>query len=374
MGSFRTILKNIPIPILRGNKEGTTGSEEGNTKAEVVYFQSSPSSDSEIGMGRHCLCDTVKPILVLAQMLGLVPLSLQHIRKGDQIVEESNDCILTCNWKCYGAIVNSLLIGFFVSILPFARDEIRDRMSVVFTGTDMYAFTYQSFAMVVETTALLAFGRLYKSKFAEGWKSLNSVFHDVCDSANDLRKIKIGCYVTVSFTTVEGFCIFGSLNYTSLRSIGAYESCPEVLFGTAVITLTLIIPYVVSTLFLFICLLIRSHFLRITELLKTIVRKRNSPKLSGKIDTMRVLHEQLCQTVAHFEDFFGVQVLLTLCTCCFTVTIGAYATILQGEGISSPLGKELITAWGTQLYSATIFLFLILISGQLVTNAVQNTD
>lgn len=65
------------------------------------------------------------------------------------------------------------------------------------------------------------------------------------------------------------------------------------------------------------------------------------------------------------------QVLLTLCTCCFTVTVGAYATILQGEGISAPQGKELTGAWGMQLYCAAIFLFLILISGQLVTNAVH---
>jgi hypothetical protein len=65
------------------------------------------------------------------------------------------------------------------------------------------------------------------------------------------------------------------------------------------------------------------------------------------------------------------QVLLTLCTCCFTVTVGAYACILQGEEMSSPKGNELTGAWGMQLYCAAIFILLILISGQLVTNAVS---
>jgi len=66
------------------------------------------------------------------------------------------------------------------------------------------------------------------------------------------------------------------------------------------------------------------------------------------------------------------QVLLTLCTCCFTVTVGAYACILQGEEMSSPKGNELTGAWGMQLYCAAIFILLILISGQLVTNAVRS--
>jgi len=110
------------------------------------------------------------------------------------------------------------------------------------------------------------------------------------------------------FTIVEGVCFFVFMYFTSLRSIGVYQSCYALLFGTLLMTTTVLIPYIVSTLFLFICLLIRSHFLKISEMLKTTVSKTTSPKLYSRIDSMRVLHEQLCCTVTYFEDFFGVQV------------------------------------------------------------------
>ena len=65
-----------------------------------------------------------------------------------------------------------------------------------------------------------------------------------------------------------------------------------------------------------------------------------------------------------------MQILLTLCTGCFTVTIGVYAYIVQGEGISSSPTHE-AAAWALQLYNASIFMLLILIGGQLVTNSVS---
>ena len=96
--------------------------------------------------------------------------------------------------------------------------------------------------------------------------------------------------------------------WTSHRSIGVYESSPASLIGTIIISLTLVIPYVLSTLFLFICLLIRSHFLKISDMIATVTTKLSSPKLFSRIDALRVLHEQLCQVVKCFEQFFGIQV------------------------------------------------------------------
>ncbi|CAL8082963.1 unnamed protein product [Orchesella dallaii] len=207
----------------------TSGSARSNKNSELGLLDKKSSIIiSTCSMGRRCLCDTIKPMLALAQAFGLVPLSLDHERIAGAL-GESTQCKLQFRWTSFAVIVNTILIIFFLTILPIARSEIKDRMSAVFTGTDLYAFTFQTLVMVLETTALLMFGRIHKQKFA--------------------------------------------------------------------------------------------------------------------------------------------QVLLTLCTCCFTVTVGAYATILQGEGMSSPQGKELTRAWGMQLYCAAIFLFLILISGQLVTNA-----
>lgn len=50
-------------------------------------------------------------------------------------------------------------------------------------------------------------------------------------------------------------------------------------------------------------------------MLKTIMLKKNTSKLYMKIDSMRVLHEQLCAAVKYFEDFFGVQVKMYLLLC-----------------------------------------------------------
>ncbi|OXA57719.1 uncharacterized protein LOC110847219 [Folsomia candida] len=315
-------------------------------------------------MGRRCLCDTIKPILKLSQLLGVIPLNLDH--EKNSAGEKTGSCELTFNWKSLSTFLNTSFIFFFLLISPIAHSEIRDRMSIVFSGTDLYAFSLQTVAMVLETTILLTVGRLYQGKFSRGWSSLNEVFHAICDSADDLKQIKLGSYITALIIMMEGVFFFIFMYLTSHRVL-LYQSCTALLIGTFVISLTLIIPYIMSTLFLFICLLIRSHFLKISEMLKTVVTKQNSPKLSSKIDALRILHEQLCQTVTYFEDFFGFQVLLTLCTCCFTVTVGAYACIIHDT--SSPQGKELTGAWGMQLYCAAIFILLILISGQLVTNA-----
>lgn len=144
----------------------------------------------------------------------------------------------------------------------------------------------------------------------QGWSSLNEVFHAICDSADDIQQIRLGSYITATIIMVEGIFFLIFLYFTSLRAIGLYQSCTALLIGTFVISLTLIIPYIMSTLFLFICLLIRSHFLKISEMLQTVVRKHGSSpkKLSSKIDALRVLHEQLCTTVTYFEDFFSFQV------------------------------------------------------------------
>jgi hypothetical protein len=135
---------------------------------------------------------------------------------------------------------------------------------------------------------------------------LNEVFHAICDDERDLNQIRLGSYITALIIIMEGVGFFIFMYCTSHRAIGLYQSCSALLIGTFVISLTLIIPYIMSTLFLFICLLIRSHFLKISEMLKTVVSKQQySPKLSTKIDGLRVLHEQLCQVhTIYFKSLF----------------------------------------------------------------------
>lgn len=115
-------------------------------------------------MGRRCLCDTIKPILKLSQLLGVIPLNLDH--EKNSAGEKTGSCELTFNWKSLSTFLNTSFIFFFLLISPIAHSEIRDRMSIVFSGTDLYAFSLQTVAMVLETTILLTVGRLYQGKFS----------------------------------------------------------------------------------------------------------------------------------------------------------------------------------------------------------------
>jgi hypothetical protein len=111
---------------------------------------------------------------------------------------------------------------------------------------------------------------------------------------------------------VEGISFFLFNLWTSVHTVGFYQSCIAVYIGTVYLQLSTFIPYVFSTLFLFICLLLRTHFLKISEMLRTVVGKTKSAKLSNRIDSLRVLHEQLCTAVSYFEDFFGIPVKIIL--------------------------------------------------------------
>jgi len=126
-------------------------------------------------MGRRCLCDTIKPILKLSQLLGVIPLRLNHPRNDEG--EKVGLCELKFQWRSLPTILNTSFIMFFILITPFAHAEIRDRMKIVFSGTDLYAFTLQTMAMVLETAILLTVGRLYKGKFSKVSKYTNlSIF------------------------------------------------------------------------------------------------------------------------------------------------------------------------------------------------------
>lgn len=140
--------------------------------AELIEIQKGQQKTVEVAfydsckMARHCLCDIIKPIISLAQAFGLIPLCLQHVRT-EGALGGSTDCQFVFRWKSPAALTNTILIIFFFTILPFSRTEIKNRMKVVFSGTDLYAFTFQTLAMVFETSALLTFGRIYKHKFSQ---------------------------------------------------------------------------------------------------------------------------------------------------------------------------------------------------------------
>lgn len=168
MGSFKSFLASNQykshLPLIKTDNElcsselKSFSSEKKNT-AVIHYSQSCQ-------MTRHCLCDKIKPILFLAQCFGLVPLSLEHVRNNGASGDAS-ECQLVFHWKSPAVVVNAILILVFLTVLPFARTEIENRMSVVFSGTDLYAFTFQTLAMVFETSALLIFGRIHKQKFSQ---------------------------------------------------------------------------------------------------------------------------------------------------------------------------------------------------------------
>lgn len=110
-------------------------------------------------MGRRCLCDTIKPILKLSQLLGVIPLNLNHRRNSDHDEKPSSSCELTFrSSKSLSAFLNTSFILLFLLISP---------MIIVFRGTDLHAFSLQMLAMCLETIILLAVGRLYQGKFSK---------------------------------------------------------------------------------------------------------------------------------------------------------------------------------------------------------------
>jgi hypothetical protein len=142
----------------------TSSTFQGNPTCGKLATIVSKLGKSVMG-GRRCLCDTIKPILKLSQLLGVIPLRLHHQRNEEG--EKIGYCELTFQWRSLSTILNTSFIMFFILITPFAHAEIRDRMKIVFSGTDLYAFTLQTMAMVLETTILLTVGRLYKGKFSK---------------------------------------------------------------------------------------------------------------------------------------------------------------------------------------------------------------
>lgn len=144
-----------------------------DSKFSLISRKSSAALNTFIAeepdMGRHCLCDTVKPIILMSQYLGVLPLALEHQKSDGSVVKRSEGvyCQLASSWKNIGAVVNGVFILFFAIILPMSYTEIRDRMAIVFSGTDLYAFTFQTLAMVLETTTLLTVNRIQKDKFSK---------------------------------------------------------------------------------------------------------------------------------------------------------------------------------------------------------------
>lgn len=131
----------------------------------------------------------------------------------------------------------------------------------------------------------------------------------MCDSADSLTRVKLFCFVGCIVIIAE-FIIFFSFSILNAVKIIEGGGFPLVI-GVFYIQLTTLLPYILSTLFFFICLLIRSHFKQIAEMILTLVDREKHNKcgrLASQIDSMRVLHEQLCNAVKCFEDFFGIQV------------------------------------------------------------------
>lgn len=114
-------------------------------------------------MGGSCLCNRVRPILKLSEFLGILPMKIFHPRGESGY--KTGSCQLVYQWKSAGAIVNTVLSIAFVIFLPFSFGEIKKRMSQVFSGTDLYAFTLQMVALNFETTVLLLSGRFLRGRF-----------------------------------------------------------------------------------------------------------------------------------------------------------------------------------------------------------------
>ena len=119
--------------------------------------------EKEEGMGGNCLCNRVRPILKLSEFLGILPMKIFH-PKGESGFK-TGSCQLVYQWKSVGAIVNTIMCTAFVIFLPFSFREIKKRMSQVFSGTDLYAFTLQMVALNFETTVLLLSGRFLRGRF-----------------------------------------------------------------------------------------------------------------------------------------------------------------------------------------------------------------
>ena len=130
----------------------------------------------------------------------------------------------------------------------------------------------------------------------------------MCDAASDLKRIKVFSYV-VTVIIILKLIGFYAATFWATHSSSAFQPnlCTAAL-ETLIINLTWFIPYTLSTLFFSICILIRSHFITISAMLRSILKKPNSTKLHTQIDAIRVLHEQLCQAVMEFEAYFGIQV------------------------------------------------------------------
>ncbi|CAG7829244.1 unnamed protein product [Allacma fusca] len=223
--------------------------------------------------------------------------------------------------------------------------------------------------MILETTVLLVSGRFFRCKFMKGWAGLNEVYHGLCDAAADLQRIRVGSYIAVVIVALEHILVFiFSFLEANSCSVAKCRGYLLIIVESLRINLTWLIPTSLSLMFFFICLLIRSHFVTISEMLACILKKPN-PKLHTKIDMVRILHEQLCETVSDFESYFGVQLLITLCTSCFMITVGAYSYIVQGEGISTAVYENAGWASKGQMYGAILMIIAIVTGGEMVTKA-----
>lgn len=123
------------------------------------------SCSSSSGMSRRCLCDIIYPILKFSQFTGIIPLSIKHRRnlEGRKI----GDCQLIFKWLTPGPICNTIFLILFLFTVPFAYKEIRTRIGFIFHGTDLYAFTFQTYSLVIQSTIILIASRLRKKQFAK---------------------------------------------------------------------------------------------------------------------------------------------------------------------------------------------------------------
>ena len=359
-----------------------------------------------------CICDVSKPVIVLAQWIGIFPVTL--IREGClkrtgmsllQILStvhrkvpnpaetgaihgfcSSHDCSLNYSRGSWPSVSNFMHILTYLAALIWVHTNLLGIMKIYFHGTDLYALYFQVFTIYYEVLSIILFTRWKSSSIISAWMKLIEVFGLLkrnyrCPPLKRIKYLMWGLLAVVGVTTFsysQGIIFLILRRCLLAKRMEDGPSC-SILTGyfwqKAVHSLLVLFYQSFSVLFLMFSLIIRLLNKEICLWLRHEMNKSAVNAVAVNIAHIRRVHCKLSSAILSVSDFFGLQALIVTCSIIISLALNIFKLILTGPLASQPATAQALSfMWISHLYFGTFTVALTLMAGQLVKNLVMHSS
>jgi hypothetical protein len=410
-----------------------------NVPPEYIEYLSSELKNFPPGSCRG-LFHAVSPILRLAQIIGIAPIIFKNgsnqdgkIRPEIEISKKLREPLcrrMVCSapYLSLPSISNSIMTCHLTWVTVWVTFNIKSMLGVMFTGTDLYAFSIQVQLFFIQSTTVLLLSFLKRKKLANLMNSLHRIYqglnsfgngiitnqsHDPCLENRTLvmqkrmKKARIlSLIITVSIIVIGlGYAAY-FINFAFAGCFKAVEDSPSTFAGLKgaanakstgrslcpLHNIALLIEkftYVllgiyhqtICGLFCMFCIIILIMYQEVAKQLETIFIDRSSEIKNDDlaIEKLRIAHEKLGECCRIMGSVFGLPILGACVTSVVSITCSIYTILIGSADMNNTFNLSIddfaryAILWGFHGVLGFITLWVNLISGQLVQNGVRKS-